>query len=117
MAAKIAASATANAVQDRFMKTPSSSCPKPKALAFRGEPAFTTVLSKCDAEFAPRVDPACLASPEFHGGALRRAKRGPAQPYMLIIAGGQGQIPHPSVLNPSPPNQHLPPPTNPSPLP
>src|SRR5258708_307972 len=63
MAAKIAASATANAVQDRFMKTPSSSCPKPKALAFRGEPAFTTVLSKCDAEFAPRVDPPLPKTP------------------------------------------------------
>lgn len=99
------------------MKTPSSSCPKPKALAFRGEPAFTTVLSKCDAEFAPRVDPACLASPEFHGGALRRAKRGPAQPYMLIIAGGQGQIRHPSVLNQGRPNQGLAPPARLAPVP
>src|SRR5260370_39915838 len=110
MAAKIAASATANAVQDRFMKTPSSSCPKPKALAFRGEPAFTTVLSKCDAEFAPRVDPACLASPEFHGGALRRAKRNPAQPYMLFMVGGPSQIRHPSALHQGPPNQRLTPP-------
>jgi hypothetical protein len=77
--------------------------------------AFTTVLSECDAEFALRVDPACLTRPAFHGGALPpQAKRSPAQPYMLIIAGGQGQsaIKIKAVIN-----QGLAPPARLSPVP
>jgi hypothetical protein len=67
IAAKIAVNATAIAVQDRFMKTPSRVTArfglagglKATARGFREEPRFATVLSGCDAEFALRVDPFC----------------------------------------------------------